>query len=144
MNKKVLLTLIAVILVAAGAYLLAIQEQTPKEIVIDPANVVTKTVNMSGMTCEACEIAIEKVSENDGVVKIKASSPNQTAIVEFDKTQTNIETIMKAIEMKGFKPVSYKDEDGLHELTPAKSEAPKHEMKCGAGKCGNAGKCGAE
>lgn len=144
MNKKVLSAILATLLVAAGAYLVSTQEQTPKEVIIDPANVVTKTVNMSGMTCEACEIAIEKVSQNDGVVQIKASSPNQKAVVEFDKTQTDIKTIMKAIELKGFKPVSYEDEEGLHDLAPAKSEAVEHEMKCGAGKCGGAQKCGGD
>lgn len=144
MNKKVLFGLLAGILITVGAYILVTQEPMPKEVVIDPANVVRKTVNMSGMTCEACEIAIEKVAQDKGVVKIKASSPNQTAIVEFDKTQTNIETIMKAIAMKGFEPVSYEDEEGLHELNKSKAEAVKHEMKCGAGKCGGKGKCGGE
>lgn len=130
-------------LVIAGALVLVMQEGEPKEVVIDQANVVKKTVNMSGMTCDACEIAIEKVSKNPGVVKVTASSPNQKAVVEFDKTQTDIHTIMKAIELKGFKPVSYEDEDGLHELTPNKEEVPQHDMKCGSGKCGT-GKCGGE
>jgi len=142
MIKKIFMGIVTA-LVVAGAFVLVMQESKPKEIVIDKANVVKKTVNMSGMTCEACEIAIEKVSKNPGVVKIEASSPDQKAVVEFDKTQTDIQTIMKAIELKGFKPVSYEDEEGLHELTPSKSEAPKHEMKCGTGKCGT-GKCGGE
>jgi hypothetical protein len=50
---------------------------------------------------------------------------------------------MKAIELKGFKPVSYEDEEGLHELVPSQKEAAEHEMKCGSGKCGT-GKCGGE
>lgn len=130
-------------LVIAGALILVMQEGEPKEVVIDQANVVKKTVNMSGMTCDACEIAIEKVSKDPGVVKVTASSPDQKAVVEFDKTQTDIHTIMKAIEMKGFKPVSYEDEEGLHELNSSKTQEPKHEMKCGSGKCGT-GKCGGE
>ncbi len=134
---------IVTVLVVAGAFVLFIQETQEKAPVIDKANVVRKTVNMSGMTCEACEIAIEKVSKDTGVVKVTASSPEQKAVVEFDKTQTDIHTIMKAIERKGFKPVSYEDEEGLHELAPSKDEAPQHEMKCGSGKCGT-GKCGGE
>ncbi|MFC2074261.1 cation transporter [Campylobacterota bacterium] len=130
-------------LVVAGAFVLVMQEDKPKKVVIDKKNIVKKTVNMSGMTCEACEIAIEKVSKDTGVVKVTASSPDQKAVVEFDKTQTDIHTIMKAIELKGFKPVSYEDEEGLHELAPSKTEEPKSEMKCGSGKCGT-GKCGGE
>jgi len=136
MNIKILMGIVAVFLIAGGIYILATQEELPKEIAVDPKNVVTKTVNMSGMTCEACEIAIEKVTEKPGVVKIKASSPDQKAVVEYDKTQTDIKTIMKAIELKGFKPVSYEDEEGLHELTPVQTEKAVPEMKCGAGKCG--------
>lgn len=135
MVKKVFIGIVTA-LVITGAFVLVMQDGKPKEIVIDKKNIVKKTVNMSGMTCEACEIAIEKVSKNDGVVKVTASSPDQKAVVEFDKTQTDIHTIMKAIELKGFKPVSYEDEEGLHELAPSKSEEPKHEMKCGSGKCG--------
>jgi copper chaperone CopZ len=130
-------------LVIAGALILVMQEGEPKKVVIDQANVVKKTINMSGMTCDACEIAIEKVSKDPGVVKVIASSPEQKAVVEFDKTQTDIHAIMKAIEMKGFKPVSYEDEEGFHELNSSKPQAPKHEMKCGSGKCGT-GKCGGE
>ncbi len=142
MTKKIFIG-IGTALVIAGAFVLVMLEGQPSTVVIDQANVVKKTVNMSGMTCEACEIAIEKVAKNPGVVTVEASSPEQKAVVEYDKTQTDIHTIMKAIEMKGFKPVSYEDEEGLHELDPKKSDAPEQEMKCGSGKCGT-GKCGGE
>ncbi len=139
MKNKMVFSVIALLLVATGLYFLIMQEKGPKP--IDPKNVVTKTVNMSGMTCRSCEIAIEKVSKNTGVVKIKASSPDQKAVVEYDQTQTDINAIMEAIEKKGFTPVSYEDEEGLHELNASVEE--KHEMKCGDGKCGS-GKCGAK
>ncbi len=141
MNNKIIFGLIALALVATGLFFLVTQELGPKP--IDPKNVVKKTVNMSGMTCRSCEIAIEKVSKNTGVVTVKASSPDQTAVVEYDKTQTDIETIMKAIAKKGFTPVSYEDEEGLHDLNGSKQSEASHEMKCGAGKCGS-GKCGSQ
>jgi len=140
MNKKVLMGILAAFLIAGGLYLLLTQESGPKP--IDPANVVKKTVNMSGMTCEACEIAIDKVITEKGMVKVKSSSPDQRVEVEFDKTQTDIQTVMKNIKRKGFTPVSYEDEDGLHELNSSKKVEAQHEMKCGSGKCGGAGKCG--
>ena len=43
---------------------------------------------------------------------------------------------MKAIKKKGFAPVSYEAEKGLHELNASNASEAKHEMKCGAGKCG--------
>ncbi len=142
MVKKFFIGIVTALIIT-GAFVLVMQDGKPKEIIIDKKNVVTKTVNMSGMTCEACEIAIEKVGKDAGIVKVKASSPDQKVVVEFDKTQTDIHTIMKAIELKGFTPVSYEDEEGVHELVPTKTEETKHEMKCGSGKCGT-GKCGGE
>ncbi len=95
---------------------------------------------MKGMTCGHCEVAIEKIAQDKGVAKIKAKSDEQKVEVEYDKTQTDIKTIMDAIEMKGFTPVSYEDENGLHEQNVTEEV---REMKCGDGKCG-AGKCGAK
>ena len=134
MNIKVLMGIVAAVIIAVAGYLLVTYEEQPK--IIDPVNVVKKTVNMSGMTCRSCEIALERISENTGVVNVKASSPEQKAIVEYDKTQTDIQTIIKALEMKGYTALSYEDEQGIHEQKPAPSKAPLHEMKCGEGKCG--------
>lgn len=137
MNIKILGTIIVTMGIAVGAFLYLGQgEASPKP--IDPANVVHKTINMSGMTCEACEIAIDKVIKDKGMVKVKSSSPEQRVEVEYDKTQTDIKTIMSNINRKGFTPVSYEDEKGLHELNSSKKPEVKHEMKCGAGKCGGA------
>ena len=141
MNIKVLGTMLATITVA-GAIFFAIQSDTvEKPRPIDPANVVKSTINMKGMTCGHCEIAIEKIGQDKGVAKIKARSDDQKVEVEYDNTQTDIKTIMDAISMKGFTPVSYEDESGLHEQNATKDEV--REMKCGDGKCG-AGKCGAK
>lgn len=135
MNIKILTAMVATIAVAGALFVFTTQEEIgPKA--IDPVNVISKKINMSGMTCEACEIAIDKVITDKGMVKVKSSSPDQRVEVEFDKTQTDINTIMKAIQRKGFTPVSYEDENGLHDLNGTKVDAPKHEMKCGAGKCG--------
>jgi len=142
--KIVLAIVVSIVIGLAAVFVLEIPEEGP--IFVDPKNVVTKKINMSGMTCEECEIAIEKTQGSNGIVKVKASSPNQTAIVEYDKTQTNIDEVIKVIAKRGFPPVSYEDEEGLHDLNGSKiemgkDEMGKDEMKCGAGKCG-AGKCG--
>jgi len=141
MNIKILSAIVVTIALAISIFIfLPKEDKSPKP--IDPKNVISKTINMTGMTCEACEIAIDKVIRDKGMVKVKSSSPDQKVEVQFDKTQTDIETIMKAINRKGFTPVSYEDESGLHELNSSKKVEAEHEMKCGSGKCGGAGKCG--
>lgn len=141
MNIKILGTIVVTMSIAVGVFLYLGQgEEGPKP--IKPENIVSKTINMSGMTCEACEIAIDKVHTDTGMVSVKSSSPDQRVEVEYDKTQTDIKTIMKAISKKGFTPVSYEDKDGVHDLNGSIQPEKKHEMKCGSGKCGGAGKCG--
>jgi len=141
MNMKIVGTIVIAIVISLGAFLYLGQKETGVK-PIDPRNVIHKSINMKGMTCEACEIAIDKVITEKGMVKVKSSSPNQRVEVEYDKTQTDIKTVMKNIKRKGFTPVSYEDEEGLHEINTSKKSEVKHEMKCGAGKCGGTGKCG--
>jgi copper chaperone len=141
MNIKVLGTMLATIAVAGAIFFALQSNETDAPRPIDPVNVVKSTINMTGMTCGHCEVAIEKVGQNRGVAKIKAISAEQKVEVEFDKTQTDIKTIMDAIAMKGFTPVSYEDATGLHEQNVSINK--EAEMKCGSGKCGT-GKCGAQ
>jgi len=141
MNIKVLGTMLVTIAVAGAIFFALQSNETYEQRPIDPANVVKSTINMKGMTCGHCEVAIEKIGQDKGVAKIKARSEDQKVEVEYDKTQTDIKTIMDAIAMKGFTPVSYEDESGLHEQNVTTDEV--REMKCGDGKCGS-GKCGAK
>jgi len=126
--------------------------QKEKVIIVDRTNVLKKTINIEGMTCAACEATVAKVGgEVDGVINISASTPKKHAIVEYDKTKTDIDTIMRAIGSTGYKPVSYDDKSGNHkvngiEVKAHTIETPKGKegaAKCGGGKCG-AGKCGSK
>lgn len=107
-----------------------IKSDKPKLIIVDKKNIVKSTINIEGMTCSACEATVEKVgSEVVGVVSIKVSAPDKHAIVEFDKSKTDINTIMKAIETTGFRPILYDDDSGKHdeseiEVKEHKREAP--------------------
>jgi len=111
--------------------------------------VLKKVINIEGMTCAACEATVAKIGgEVDGVINISASTPKKQAVVEYDKTKTNINEIMQAIGTTGYKPVGYDDEAGHHEVHGIKVIKHKSETntkskssKCGGGKCG-AGKCG--
>lgn len=134
MNIKVLGIIPAVIVIVGAIFFAIVSNTEEKPRTIDPSNVVKSTINMKGMTCGHCEVAIEKIGQDKGVAKIKATSEDQKVEVEYDKTQTDIKTIMDAIEMKGFTPIGYEDENGLHELNVSISK--EAEMKCGSGKCG--------
>ena len=97
-------------------------------------SLVTKLVDIEGMTCQECEISIKEAGEKiDGITKVTASSVNEQAIVEFDSTKTDIETIMKAIRETGYRPQSSKDVPSDYTFQTPKAPPA---MKCGAGKCG--------
>jgi copper chaperone CopZ len=128
-----------------------ITNNKPKVVVADKANVFKSIVNIEGMTCKACAATVEKVAgEVDGVISIKASIQDKHAIIEFDKTRTDIKTIMKAIAATGYRPVSYEDDSGKHKVHGIEVTAHKIDLskasksnkasKCSGGKCGT-GKC---
>lgn len=102
------------------------------------SKIITKRINMKGMTCEGCEELINSTaSKVDGVVSVSSSSPAQEAIVEYDTAKTDIESIMQAIAKTGYKTLSFEDINATSAETkktvPAKAAST---MKCGAGKCG--------
>lgn len=128
-----------------GASLIGGQKE--KIVLVDRSNLLKKTIDIEGMTCRACEATVAKVGGDvEGVINITASTPKHHAVVEYDKTKTDINTIMRAIGSTGYRPVGYDDENGHHTVTGIKVKAhtievPKGAAKCGGGKCG-AGKCG--
>jgi len=115
----------------------------PAPQMIDKKNLSKATINVGGMTCEDCEKTINTITGREkGVATVKASFVQKTAIVEYDKTQTDVRKIMDSIGSTGYKVLGYEDASGKHTLkngkvTPHKMEAT---MKCGAGKCGAAEK----
>ena len=92
-----------------------IKQKTSKVLIVQSSNILKKTINIEGMTCAACEATVAKVSsEVNGVIDVKASTPNKNAVVQYDKSKTNIKTIMDAIEVTGYIPIGYDDENGHH------------------------------
>lgn len=71
-------------------------------ITVKASNLVKETVAVKGMTCVGCETRFEKaILEMDGVLTFKASSKNNTATLEFDKTKTDLSTVQKALTKLG-------------------------------------------
>ena len=118
----------------------------PAPQMINKKNLSKAIINVEGMTCEDCEKTINTITGREkGVATVKASYVQKTAIVEYDKTQTDVKKIMDSIGSTGYKVLGYEDASGTHSVKDAKTAPHKVEtMKCGAGKCGASGKCGSK
>lgn len=65
---------------------------------------------ISGMTCGGCEAHVEQeVNKLEGIIKSKASYDNGNAVVEFDKTKTDVSAIKAAILKTGYKVTDQKE-----------------------------------
>jgi copper chaperone CopZ len=78
--------------------------KTEKQLIVtEQANIHKEEFTVSGMTCASCEEHINhEVVKLTGIISSKASYENGNAIVEFDKTKTNIQEIEKAISKTGY------------------------------------------
>lgn len=80
-----------------------VANKSEKTVYIKASNIKKETIPVSGMTCLGCEITLEKgISKIKGVVKVKASSTNDNAVVEYDSTKTNKSAIVHAIKKAGY------------------------------------------
>jgi len=67
-------------------------------------NLETAEFNISGMTCTGCEEHItHAVNELEGIQSVHANYGKGNASVQFDKTKTNKDQIIKAINATGYK-----------------------------------------
>jgi copper chaperone len=67
----------------------------------------SKILNVAGMSCEHCKMAVTNaVSALDGVKDVEVSLENNTATVEFEESKLLLETIRQAIQAQGYEVVS--------------------------------------
>lgn len=73
---------------------------------LDSENIMTTehiNLNIQGMTCQACANRIEKVlNKKDFIANCTVNFAGETAQIEFDDTQTNIDELIKIIEKTGY------------------------------------------
>lgn len=81
-----------------------------KEVVIvQEKDIVNYNVNISNMTCPACEATVSKaIHTEDGIVNLDISYKTGNANIKFDSTKTTIDNIKKAINTTGFTATTYK------------------------------------
>jgi copper ion binding protein len=102
---KVIFCILVSVAFAAGA---CSSRQNPKaeETSVSLATVRDTTFKVEGMTCDDCEMSIEKgVKELKGIKLVEADHEDSTAHVAFDPSLTDREEIAKAIEKRGYKVV---------------------------------------
>jgi mercuric ion binding protein len=63
----------------------------------------TVTLNVSGMTCEACPITVQKALQKvPGVSKIDVLYEKKQVVVTFDDSKTNTDALVKATTNAGY------------------------------------------
>lgn len=65
---------------------------------------VTTQIKVSGMTCDACSISVQKsLEKTKGVKRAEVSSDKGLATVTYDDAQVNEQQLREAINKTGFK-----------------------------------------
>jgi copper chaperone len=63
----------------------------------------SKIINVEGMSCDHCKMAVTKaVSELEGVSAVEVSLENKTVSVDFEEERLPIDAIKQAIEGQGY------------------------------------------
>ena len=89
------------------------------------ANVVKKTLPVTGMTCASCAASVESMmASQEGVVSAGVNYANQTALVEYEKDKVKLTDLQKVIQSIGYDLI-IEEEEG----TNAQEEAQQKHYK---------------
>ncbi|PCH65717.1 MAG: heavy metal transporter [Bacteroidetes bacterium] len=78
-------------------------------IIVDPNNIQQASFEISGMTCPGCEEHIKHaIAELPGYIEATANFKEEKATVKFDKSKTDIEKVIEAINETGYTVSDYK------------------------------------
>ena len=65
---------------------------------------VTAQIKVSGMTCQACAVSVQKgLEKTKGVKHVEVSSEKGLATVVYDETEVNEQQLRAVIDKTGFK-----------------------------------------
>ena len=110
-SRKFLLiiTLFAALMMAFPYYSPIFYPDNKKEVVyVNTADIVTMDMDIKGMTCDACDSHVTHAAyEVDGVLDAKADHETGKAVVQFDKSKTSEEDIIKSIDATSYKVVKH-------------------------------------
>lgn len=89
--------------------------------------------DVSGMTCSSCSSHVEKgVSKTPGVEQVSVNLLQNSMVVDYDDTKTEIQDIIKAVEKAGYGASLHEDERGAKSAAAVKTEGisgPESELR---------------
>ncbi|MGB3344029.1 MAG: mercuric transport protein MerTP [Aequorivita sp.] len=99
-----LVTILAGIMLAFPMYSQVFYPTVEKQITLRPQSKIgTAEFKITGMTCSGCEENVNhQVNKLSGIIKSIVSYKNGNAIIEFDKTQTDVKEIEAAMAKTGY------------------------------------------
>jgi len=63
----------------------------------------SKIINVEGMSCDHCKMAVTKaVNALEGVSAVEVSLENKTVSVDFDEDRLSLDAVKQAIEVQGY------------------------------------------
>ncbi|GAB7220103.1 heavy metal translocating P-type ATPase metal-binding domain-containing protein [Vibrio comitans] len=83
-------------------------EQVQSEFVRNDENTSEVTLSLDGVSCAACAWLIEKqMNAHKGVVRIRVNTATHRALLSWDKTQTKLSELLRAIHKLGYKAAPF-------------------------------------
>lgn len=77
--------------------------------IVETKNIQEVHVDIKGMTCESCNLHVEhEVYTLEGIIDAKADFKTGKALVKFDKSKVNVDSILAAINETGYKVENFK------------------------------------
>jgi mercuric ion transport protein len=100
-----LVTIFAAFMLAFPNYAHIFYPETGKQIVTgERSNIITVEFKITGMTCSSCAEHVDyELNKVSGVLKSEASYENGNAIVQFDKSKTNLDQMEISINSTGYR-----------------------------------------
>jgi len=81
-----------------------IHDNSPNVVYVSDAQVERVTFDVEGMTCVGCEASVKHAVQNvDGVLETEVSYATRSATIAFDKTKTNRDALVAAVNSTGFR-----------------------------------------
>jgi len=101
------MTIFAILSITLPYYSGIFYPNNSKEVIaVDSKNIKEIEIKIEGMTCDACENHVDHaVNELNGIIEVSSSYDNENTTIKFDKSQTNKEEIIEAINSTGYKAI---------------------------------------
>ncbi len=104
-SKKILgiVTVFAILMLAFPYYNSAVFSSKQDMSEVQQVELTTVNLQVSGMTCQGCEVNVTNYAEAAGSESVEANYTTGKTTIKYDKSITNIDSIVTSIETLGYK-----------------------------------------